>query len=87
MQATEELRCDWLLTRLRRAVLHMRLSTADLVSVGVALRGGLISADDHARDLQDVLHLREVTYGLFRGDFVDARQHARRRPVWNGFAN
>ncbi len=55
MQATEECQREWLLARLRRAVLHMRLSTTDLISVGVALRSGWISTVEAERWLNDDL--------------------------------
>ncbi len=55
IQATEESQREWLLARLRRTILHMRLSTADLISVGVALRGGWISAAEAERWLNDDL--------------------------------
>jgi hypothetical protein len=43
MQASENCQREWLLARLKRAILHMKLSTADLISVGVALKGGWIT--------------------------------------------
>ncbi len=55
MQATEESQREWLLARLRRAILHMKLSTADLMSVGVALRAGWISTAEAERWLDDDL--------------------------------
>jgi hypothetical protein len=52
-------RADYVLAELRCAALRARLWQADIEAVGLALRHGLISADEAIEDLHDcgALHL------------------------------
>jgi hypothetical protein len=53
-------RLEYLLAELRCAVLRARLMQADLVAVGLALKGGLITADQAVALLSDCDLLRLI---------------------------